>query len=134
MTQNPIKQPTPAEWSILKVLWERGDSTVRQVHEELQKSRKIGGTTVLKLMQIMTEKGLIEKARDRRPQRFRAKLSRERSQKQFLLESLDRVFAGSAGKLVLHALSLEKASPEELHQIRELLDRLEDAESGEGQK
>ena len=129
MSKNAPKKPTDAEFNILSVIWQRDAMTVREVHEELSKRQDIGFTTVLKLMQIMTEKGLLERDTSVRPQTFWAARPRQQTQKQLLRELLDRAFGGSPGSLVLQALSIRKTSPEELQEIRDLLDQLEERDS-----
>jgi BlaI family penicillinase repressor len=124
MTPRPPR-PTDAELAILRVLWERGPSTVRQVHESLSGERAVGYTTALKLMQIMADKGLVERDETGRRHVYRARLSEERTQRQLLQDLLDRAFGGSALKLVMQALSTKKASAEELAQIRRLLEARE---------
>lgn len=120
------KPPTEAELEILQVLWETGPATVRVVFDRLRTTRvKIGYTTVLKLMQIMTDKGTLTKDDSVRPQVYRPARPRKQTQKQILGNLLERAFRGSTGELVMQALSSKKATPEELAQIRELLDRLE---------
>jgi BlaI family transcriptional regulator, penicillinase repressor len=118
-------RPTDAELAILRVLWERGPSTVRQVHASLHAERATGYTTVLKLLQIMSEKGLVDRDDTDRTHVYTARLSEERTQRQLLQDLLDRAFGGSALKLVMQALSTKRASPEELAQIRQLLDERE---------
>ena len=117
-----LPRPTDAELAILRVLWERGPSTVRQVHESLSGPRAIGYTTVLKLMQIMADKGLVERDETDRTHVYVPRKSEEHTQRQLLQDLLDRAFGGSALKLVMQALSTKKSSPEELAQIRQLLD------------
>jgi predicted transcriptional regulator len=119
-------RPTDAELAILRVLWERGPATVRDVHEALRESQGSGYTTVLKLLQIMTEKGLVERDESERAHVYVAKLSQRHTQRQLLGDLVDRAFGGSSGKLVLQALAGRKTPPEELQQIRELLDELEE--------
>ena len=126
MTREASKRPTDAELEILQVLWERGPSTVREVHEALSRERGAGYTTVLKFMQIMTDKGLVKRDTDVRPQVYRAARSRRQTQRQMTGDLLDRVFSGSPGSLVLQALSARKATPEERRRIREMLDQLEE--------
>ena len=99
--------------------------TVRQVHEALTPKSGVGLTTVLKLMQIMVEKGILERDSSVRPQVFRAAQPRRRTQRELLRDLAERVFSGSPGTLALEALSLKKVSPDELEEIRALLDRLE---------
>jgi BlaI family transcriptional regulator, penicillinase repressor len=118
-------RPTDAELAILRVLWERGPSTVRQVHASPHAERATGYTTVLKLLQIMAEKGLVDRDDTDRTHVYTARLSEERTQRQLLQDLLDRAFGGSALKLVMQALSTKRASPEELAQIRQLLDERE---------
>ena len=119
------KRPTDAELEILRVLWTRGASTVREVFRELSLSRQIGYTTVLKLMQIMTGKGLVRRDETVRPQMYQVARSQGQTQRQLLRHLLDRAFSGSPGNLVLQALSTKKTTPQERRQIRELLDELE---------
>lgn len=118
-------RPTDAELSILRVLWRRGPSTVRQVHEELARRGSTGYTTVLKLLQIMTEKGLVERDDSERAHVYVAHRSKEQTLGQLVVDLLDRAFEGSASRLVLRALESRPASPEELAEIRRLLDELE---------
>ena len=121
-----VPKPTEAELSILRVLWERGPSTVREVHEAIQRSRPTGQTTgyttVLKLLQIMTEKGLVTRDERTRSHVYRARLSEDTTQRQLVTDLLDRAFGGSAARLVMQALDLSPATPEELKEIRRLLD------------
>jgi predicted transcriptional regulator len=121
-----VPKPTEAELSILRVLWERGPSTVREVHEAIQRSRPSGQTTgyttVLKLLQIMTEKGLVTRDERTRSHVYRARLSEDTTQRQLVTDLLDRAFGGSAARLVMQALDLSPATPEELKEIRRLLD------------
>lgn len=126
MTPTPQRKPTEAEMSILAVIWERRRATVREVHEALSSSQEVGYTTILKLMQIMTEKGLLERDASVRPQVFWARRPRKQTQKMLLKDLVERAFSGSPGSLVLQALSMERTSPEELAEIRELLDQLEE--------
>ena len=126
MARREHKRPTNAELEILQVLWKHGPRTVREVHQILGRNRRIGHTTALKLMQIMTEKGTLRRNEDVRPQVYRATRSQQHTQRQMVGDMLDRVFSGSPGRLVLHALSTKKTTPEERRQIRVLLDQLED--------
>ena len=124
MTKADSPQPTDAELAILQVLWNRGASTVRDVHEVLIENRQTGYTTTLKLMQIMMEKGLVKRDETVRPQVYRAFKSRHQTQRQLLGDLVDRAFE-SPGSLVLQALSSKKTTPKEREQIRKLLDELE---------
>lgn len=123
MPKPTLPRPTDAELSILGVLWQRGPSTVRQVQEEL--GADTGYTTVLKFMQIMTEKGLVTRDESERTHIYQARLSEEETQRQLISDLLERAFSGSAKKLVLQALSTKRASAAELAEIRKLLDQLE---------
>src|SRR5512146_188534 len=108
-----LPKPTDAELAILRVLWEQGPSTVRQIQQVLDRARPTGYTTVLKLLQIMTEKGLVRRDESERSHVYRARYSEGQTQQQLLGDLLDRAFAGSTSKLVLQALSSRKASAEE---------------------
>jgi predicted transcriptional regulator len=124
-------KPTEAELAILGVLWQRGPSTVRQVHDALNAVKKTGYTTVLKFLQIMTEKGLV--TRDETPYAhvYQARLPQEQAQRTLVTDLLDRAFEGSMSRMVLQALSARKASPEELLEIRKILkDTLKNQERG----
>ncbi|HEX9688499.1 MAG TPA: BlaI/MecI/CopY family transcriptional regulator [Thermoanaerobaculia bacterium] len=118
-------RPTPAELEILGVLWELGPSTVREVQEELDSRRPTGYTTVLKLLQIMTEKKLVRRDARERAHRYTASLPRERTEQQMVGDLVDRAFGGSASRLVMTALSSRPATADELERIRELLDEIE---------
>jgi len=107
---------------ILRVLWEIGPSTVRQVHGVLSQSRDVGYTTVLKMLQIMTEKGLVVRDESRRSHVYRCLLSEEQTQRQLVGDLLSKAFGDCTEKLVMQALSARKVSPEELAEIRRLLD------------
>jgi predicted transcriptional regulator len=123
MTRNsPPPRPTDAELAILRVLWERGPSTVRQVHEVLSRERPAAYTTALKLLQIMTEKGLVRRDDTDRTHIYQARLSEEQTQRQLIRDLLDRAFGGSASKLVMQALAARRATPEELGEIRKLIE------------
>ena len=124
----PMAKPTDAELAILRVIWGRGPSTVRQVHEVLSQDREIGYTTVLKLMQIMTEKGLVERDESERTHVYQSMLTQEETQQQLVGDLLDKAFGGSASQLVMQALSAKPASADELARIRDLLDELEGGE------
>jgi predicted transcriptional regulator len=107
------------------VLWRLGPSTVRQVLEELNQNHPTGYTTALKMLQIMTEKGLVGRDESERTHIYEAALPKEETQKQLVSDLLERAFGGSARQLVLHALSVKQSSRKELAQIRQLLDELE---------
>jgi predicted transcriptional regulator len=118
-------RPTDAELEILSVLWEHGPSTVREVHQTLLANKPAGYTTVLKIMQIMAEKGLVRRDETARAHIYHARQPREQTERQLLGHLVDRVFSGSASRLVMRALASRKASPEELSEIRGMLDELE---------
>lgn len=127
MKKPPHSQPTAAELEILRALWRLGPSTVRDVHEALRE-RHVGYTTVLKLLQIMTEKGLVKRDESQRAHVYEARVPQEQTETQLVRDLVDRAFGGSPGRLVMQALSSRKATPEERDRIRQLLDELE----GEG--
>jgi BlaI family transcriptional regulator, penicillinase repressor len=118
--------PTPAELGILTVLWRRGQSTVREVHEEL--GSDVGYTTVLKLLQIMTAKGLVKRREPGRTHVYEAAMTEESNQRRMVSDLVDRAFGGSALRLVVQALSTTPATPEELQEIRRLLDDMNGAD------
>jgi predicted transcriptional regulator len=117
----PQPRPTDAELAILRVLWERGASTVRQVHEALA-IRETGYTTTLKLMQIMADKGLVTRNETARTHVYSAMAGQEQTQRQLVQDLVDRAFGGSAAQLVLRALSADGTSDDELKEIRRLID------------
>ena len=117
-----LPRPTDAELEILRVLWERGPATVRQVHEALSGTRETGYTTTLKLMQIMADKGLVTRDESSRTHIYTARASQEHTQRQLLEDLVNRAFGGSAAALVLRALSSHKTSDRELLEIRRLID------------
>ena len=128
MPDPKLPRPTDAELEILKVLWRRGPSTVREVFEALSEARGTGYTTVLKLMQIMAGKGLVKRDEGERAHRYEAALAGGETQRQLVGDLLRKAFDGSAKNLVLQALSSERASAEELAEIRRMLDELERGE------
>ncbi len=113
-------RPTDAELAILRVLWDRGPSTVRQVHDALA-ARATGYTTMLKLMQIMAEKGLVTRDETTRTHVYTATFARDETQQQLVTDLVDRAFGGSAAALVMQALSNHRATPEELAEIQQLI-------------
>src|SRR5918999_4257588 len=123
MSKPQAPRPTDAELAILRVLWERGPSTVRQVHEVLVgRDRPTAYTTALKLLQIMTEKGLVRRDETDRTHVYQARLSEDQTQRQLVRDLLDRAFGGSASKLVMQALAARRATAEELGEIRKLIE------------
>ena len=125
MARRNTKRPTAAELEILGVLWRRGPSTVREIHREISRARGAGYTTVLKLMQIMTEKGSLTRDETVRPQVYQTARTQRHIQRQLLGDLLENVFSGSPGILVLQALSTKKTTPQERREIRKLLDQIE---------
>lgn len=126
MGEHTTPRPTDAELAILRVLWERGPSTVREVHESLSRTHDSGYTTVLKLMQIMTDKGLVVRDESNRAHVYATSASEQRTQRQLLGDLIERAFGGSPAKLVMQALSASKASAAELTAIRQVLDQMEE--------
>lgn len=116
---NPI--PSNSELEILHVLWRKGPQTVRQIHPALRRKREIGYTTVLKTLQVMTEKGLVTRDVAERSHVYRAAVPEKSVKRRLVSDLLDRVFEGSAANLVLQALSTKRASPEDIRRIRKLL-------------
>lgn len=125
MSEDAKSKPSEVELAILHVLWEQGPSTVREVHERVGKARKTGYTTILKLMQVMDAKGMVQRDKSSRSHIYRALLERAGTQRRLTAELLDRVFRGSRRDLVMQALSSKKTSAEEIAEIRSLLDELE---------
>jgi len=125
MTEKDAPRPTDAELEILTILWRRGPSTVREVHEVLNKSRAAGYTTVLKFMQIMTDKRLLRRNEEQRAHVYEATLPQVETQRMLVGELLDKAFGGSAANLVMQALATKPASAEDLSSIRRLLDEYE---------
>ena len=118
-------KPTSAELEILQVLWDSGPRSVREIQRILDTIKPTGYTTVLKLLQIMHNKGLVNRDEAQRPQIYRARYPRQHTQRQLLHDLVQRAFGGSVKALVLQALSGRKSSPEELEEIEKLLDRIE---------
>ena len=125
MKNSKLPKPTDAELAILRVIWQRGPSTVRDVWEQLSPEQGTGYTTVLKIMQIMWGKGLLARDDTDRSHVYRATRSEGQTQRQVVGHLLERLFSGSAPKLVMLALAAKKATPAELAEIRKLLDDLE---------
>jgi BlaI family transcriptional regulator, penicillinase repressor len=121
---NPQK-PTASELEILHVLWERGPSTVREVHEAISAKKPLGYTTVLKLLQIMTSKGLVKRDEQERAHVYEAWQPAEKTKRQIAADMLQRVFDGSASELMLHALAERRSSKQEIAELRRLLDEYE---------
>lgn len=120
-----LPRPTDAELEILRVLWEAGPCTVRQIHDSLSSRRDVGYTTVLKLMQIMADKGLLVRDESQRSHVYRARQKEAVTQKQLVRDLVSKAFGGSTEKLVMQALSSKRASAEEIAEIRRMLDDME---------
>jgi len=125
MREATPQKPTAAELQILQVLWDRGPSTVREVHEALREEKALGYTTVLKLMQIMTTKGLVRRNEDQRAHVYEAQQPAEKTKRQLAADMLERVFDGSARELMLHALAAQRSTRQEIEELRNLLDEHE---------
>jgi predicted transcriptional regulator len=125
----PRPKPTAAELEILQVLWRNGPSTVNEVQSVLARGDRVAYTTVLKLLQIMFDKGLVNRDDSSRPHVFRAAVPEARVKRRVITDLLDQVFDGSAMNLVMHALSAKRATPEELRRLRQLLDEIEGDQS-----
>ncbi len=125
MTSKGSLRPTDGELEILRVLWKRGPSTVREVHERIRTRRRTAYTTTLKMMQLMAEKGLLSRDDSSRTHVYSPALGEKEAQQGLVSDLLERAFGGSAEKLVLRALSAKEVPPEELAHIRSLLDEME---------
>jgi BlaI family penicillinase repressor len=124
MSNTKTIKPTESELEILQTLWTRGLATVREVHEDLARTKDVGYTTTLKLMQIMHEKGLVKRDDSMRTHVYQAAVNKENTQKHLLGKMIDSLFGGSSTQLVIQALGENKVSPEELEKIQALLDNL----------
>jgi predicted transcriptional regulator len=122
-------KPTESELEILGILWDKGASTVREVHEILEKTKDAGYTTTLKLMQIMHEKNLLKRDTTSKTHIYEAAISQESTQKQLLNKMIDTVFNGSASQLVLQALGNHHSSKEELEKIKQYLNDIENQQN-----
>ena len=125
MATKQIVRPTKLELAILKVLWEAGPRSVREIHKVLDEGKPTGYTTVLKMLQIMTEKGLVERDESVRPQIYRARYSQQQTQRHLVSDLMHRAFGGSVKALVMQALASRKSSTRDLDAIEKLLDRIE---------
>jgi BlaI family penicillinase repressor len=126
--KHPPQKPTASELEILRVLWTRGPSTVREVHDSLKETRAMGYTSVLKFLQIMTVKGTVRRNETQRAHVYEACLPAEQTKRQLAGDMLQRVFEGSASQLMMHALAGRKASREEIDELRRLLNQYESGE------
>lgn len=121
-------KPTEAELEILSILWNHGASTVREVNDQLSKKRNVGYTTTLKMMQLMTEKGLLDRSLVGRTHIYSVLLREEDVQNRLMNRLLETAFGGSAKKLILQALGNHRASSEELIEIKEMIKKMEEGE------
>ncbi len=124
MSNNKLLKPTESELEILQILWEKGKATVREVHEELSAYKDSGYTTTLKLMQIMHDKGLVERDDSSKTHIYEAVITRENTQKQMVGKMVSSLFGGSTSQLVMQALGSSAPSRQELEEIQKLLDNL----------
>ncbi len=119
--RHQLPKPTEVELELLRALWGKGSATVRELYEVVSQQRSLGYTSVLKTLQIMTDKGLVERTEAGKAHIYRAAASQEETQNQLLRDLSERLFAGSAAQLAMHALSMEPASAEELDEIRRII-------------
>lgn len=124
MTAAPPLKPTESELEILQILWEKGNCTVREVHEILEKNKDAGYTTTLKLMQIMSEKGLVVRDTSSKTHIYKAIVNQQKTEQHLVSKMIDNVFNGSAARLVMQALGNHSASPDEIDSIKKYLDNL----------
>lgn len=124
MSKIPTIKPTESELEILQILWQKKSCTVREVHEILEKTKPVGYTSTLKLMQIMHEKGLVDRDTSSRTHIYRPILNQEKTQKQLVKKLVENMFNGSAANLVMQALGNHKTNPEEIEEIKNFLDQL----------
>jgi BlaI family transcriptional regulator, penicillinase repressor len=120
-TRHYLPKPTEVELELLRALWDKGAATVRELYEVVSQQRALGYTSVLKTLQIMTEKGLVERTEAGKAHIYRAAASQEETQSQLLRDLSERLFSGSAAQLAMHALAMEPASAEELEEIRRII-------------
>ncbi len=118
-----LPKPTEFELELLRCIWEKGPATVRELHETISEHRVLGYTSVLKTLQIMTEKGLVQRTEAGKAHVYRATASQGETQNQLLRDLSQRLFSGSAAQLAMHALSMQRATAEELKEIRRLIER-----------
>ena len=124
MAQALLPKPTEVELQILRILWELGPSPVRDVHKRLEEEKGTNYSTTVKMLSVMLDKGLVKRDEQAQPHVYRAVLTRDRAGQRMLNDLIDKVYNGSAATLVLQALASRKASPEELDEVRKLLDQM----------
>ena len=125
MSRKASAHPTDVELEILNALWELGPSSVGEVHERLKEQRSTGYSTTLKMMQVMYQKGLLTRDESSRPQKYRAAASRQKTQAQLVDHLIKGAFGGAAGKLLVRALTSKRIPPDELAEIKQLIEQLE---------
>lgn len=125
MPRKPSTHPTDVELAILQVIWDRGPSTVREVHEALEAERQVGYSTTLKMIQVMHAKGLLKRDDTVRPQRYRAVTSRSRTQRRMIDNLVEKAFGGAASQMLVQALSTKRLEADELAELKEVIERLE---------
>ena len=125
MARPASSQPTEVELQILGILWDKGTATAREIHNEIIKGRETNYSTTVKMLSVMTDKALVKKDESVRPQLFQAATTKQKTQKKILKDLIKKAYDGSMGSLVLQALSSQKATKEELAEIREMIERLE---------
>ena len=125
MSKSKNPKPTESELEVLQVLWEFGPTSVRQVNERLNENREVGYTTTLKIMQIMAEKGHVERDTSSRTHIYSAAMAEEETRKKLLDQFVDKAFKGSAMKLVMQALDKHQASAEDLDELKALIKKME---------
>lgn len=126
MARYASSQPTEVELQILRILWDDGPSIVRHIHDSLQQFKQTTYSTTVKMLSVMLDKGLLKRDDDAKPHVYRPAAPQQRTQKRMLGDLIEKVYDGSSAALMMHALSSKKATPEELQQIRDLLNQMED--------
>lgn len=121
--RHPLPRPTEGELELLSILWERGPSTVRDLHQEVSSKRALGYTSVLKLLQIMTEKGLVEREEAGKAHIYRTAAAQHETQDQLVRDISERLFSGSAAQLAMHALAMEPVNDRELEELHNLIEQ-----------
>ena len=125
MPRHPSTQPTEVELRILRILWEHGPSTAREIHNQLSGERATNYSTTVKMLSVMLDKQIVKRDETVRPQVYRTAVTQDRTQERMLKDLIKKAYDGSVGSLVMQALSSQKSSPDELAEIRRLLNKLE---------
>lgn len=125
MARHVSSLPTEVELQILRILWEDGPSIARSIHDRLQETKRTAYSTTVKMLSVMLEKGLVVRDEESRPQVYRAAMTQQRARSRMLSDLIDKVYDGSAKSLMLHVLSSKKATPDEIREIRQWIDRME---------